>query len=179
MPGWGPLMERDASSAAGADRVRCSCGATFPRSENVTTHRYIRSAPECWAAFGEVLAREYEHPVLFGAVHQLTVDAYAAQHPENQPAKSLVSHLVSLYSILERGGAGPAAIKAFVEGRREFPTLVTPTDLGPLTIADVAAAEEPDTHRDTVRHWARQVWGAWSGEHSRIAALFGPNRVCL
>jgi len=153
------------------DFVRCSCGATFPRAESTTTHRYIRSAPECWAAFGEVLAREYENPVLFGTVHQLTVDAYAAQHPENQPAKSLVSHLVSLYSIFECDAAGPAAIKSFVESRREFPTLVPPADLGALTVADVVAAETPVAHCNTVRGWARQVWDAWSGEHAHIAAL--------
>ncbi len=156
---------------AGNDFVQCPCSGTFPRAESTTTHRYIRSAPECWAAFGEVLAREYENPVLFGAVHQLTVDTYAAQHPEKQPPKSLVSHLVSLYSIFECNAAGPATIKSFVESCREFPVLVPPANLGPLTVADVAATQTPDAHRDTVRRWARQVWDTWSGEHARIAAL--------
>lgn len=157
--------------------TRCSCGAVFLRVENPVTHRYIRSIAECWGCFCTVLAREYEDPVIFGAVHQLTVDAYAAQHPVGQPAKSLISHLVSLFSILERGNgqaAGPDAIKAFVESRQEFPTLSLPADLGPLTVADVAATLTPEDHRDTVRRWARQVWGSWSNEHPRIASLLGP-----
>ncbi|MGD0051063.1 MAG: DUF5946 family protein [Vulcanimicrobiaceae bacterium] len=151
--------------------VRCSCGAVFSQSESTVTHRYIRSIPECWTCFGAVLAREYENAVLFGGVHQLTVDAYAVQHPVGQPAKSLVSHLVSLRLALHGGDGGPGAIKAFVESRHDFPTLVPPIDLGPLTVADVAAATRPDEHRERVRDWAKQAWAAWGEHHALIATL--------
>ena len=37
----------------------CSgCGARFPRTEG-PVHPYMESSPGCWAAYGELLAREY------------------------------------------------------------------------------------------------------------------------
>ncbi len=153
------------------ETVRCLCGACFRRDPTAVPHRYIPAAPECWSCFGVVLAREYENPALFGAVHQLTVDAYAAQHPLGQPAKSLTAHLVSLYAILERGVSGPHTIKAFVDSRPAFPELPVPREFGPLTIADVAAARDAAEHGDLVRQWAAQVWTAWAPARAEIAAL--------
>lgn len=154
--------------------TRCSCGAKLPRSNSRATHRYIVSTPECWACYGVVLAREYEDPALFGAVHQLTVDAYAAQHPADQPPKSLLCHLVGLQAAIACGHdqtAAREALKAFVENRATFPMLAAPIDLGPLTVVDVADARTPQWHCDIVRRWASQVWLAWSDQHAAIAAL--------
>ena len=40
------------------ERESCfSCGAEVPKSDG-PVHKYIDSSPGCWAAFGEVLARE-------------------------------------------------------------------------------------------------------------------------
>ena len=55
------------------------CGARV-RDFDGATHAYIGAVAGCWELFGEVLAREYEQPAYF-AVHHLTVDAYAVQHP--------------------------------------------------------------------------------------------------
>lgn len=33
------------------------CGGLFPEMDG-PTHRYMESSPGCWAAYGEVLARE-------------------------------------------------------------------------------------------------------------------------
>ena len=57
-----------------------ACGGSFEPVEG-PTHKYMLSSSGCWKAYGELLAREYENPMLFGAVHRLTVDAYALQHP--------------------------------------------------------------------------------------------------
>ena len=43
-------------------------------------HPYIGASAECWALYGELLAREFQSPAYF-RVHQLTVDSYAEQHP--------------------------------------------------------------------------------------------------
>jgi hypothetical protein len=158
--------------ASDAATSSCACGAVLPRCEVRATHRYIVTTPECWEKFGEVLAREYESAALFGAVHQLTVDTYAAQHPAGQPAKSLDVHLASLCALLERGSPAnrPEAVKRFVQTRASFPELPVPANLGPLTVADVAATSL-DQHCDMVRRWARQVWSAWSDSHPAIAAM--------
>ena len=61
-------------------RIACTgCGALVPDTPG-PTHRYIGASPQCWALFGEVLAREYSD-FRYASVHQLTVDSYAAQHP--------------------------------------------------------------------------------------------------
>jgi hypothetical protein len=158
--------------ASDAATSSCACGAVLPRCKVRATHRYIVSTPECWGKFGEVLAREYESAALFGAVHQLTVDTYAAQHPLGQPAKSLDAHLASLCALLERASYPdrPEALGRFVQGRTWFPELPVPADLGPLTVADVAVASL-DEHCDMVRRWARQVWSAWSDSRATIAAM--------
>jgi hypothetical protein len=60
--------------------VACvGCGAIFEDREG-PTHRYTESSPACWAAYGEVVAREYSDSS-YAALHGLTVDAYAVQHP--------------------------------------------------------------------------------------------------
>ena len=55
------------------------CGAAFPASDG-PTHDYIGASAGCWAVYGDVLAREYSDHRFF-RVHQLSVDAYSAQHP--------------------------------------------------------------------------------------------------
>lgn len=80
------------------------CGALVPCGDG-PTHRYIGASPGCWAVFGEVLAREYSDR-RYWPVYQLTVDAYAVQHPgepSRQTIQSAAIHLISLYSVLEAG----------------------------------------------------------------------------
>lgn len=66
----------------------------------------------CWAAFGTVLAAEYQDPRLM-PVHRLSVDAYAVQHPgaaANRGATQSVGlHLARLCVQLDRGLSGTHA----------------------------------------------------------------------
>lgn len=72
------------------------CSGAFPEVAG-PTHKYMQSTPGCWAAFGRVLAREYGDQRYF-AVHRLTVDAYAIQHPGIPSRQSIqsVSHALML-----------------------------------------------------------------------------------
>ena len=56
----------------------------------------------CWELFHEVLALEYSDPA-YGAVHLLTVDAHALQHPKDHSENSSPWHLLRLYVLLELG----------------------------------------------------------------------------
>lgn len=156
------------------DMTTCvGCGLRLPKTGG-PAHSYIVSSPECWAVYGQVLAREYQNATIFSAVHQLTVDAYAVHHPTDQPPKSLVSHLVSLYTTVELGlpqVEGREALLRFVRGRKGFPSLEPPDDLGPLTVLDVLEAEEHATHIETVRRWAEQLWNAWNPHRELIASF--------
>ena len=73
------------------------CGALFEERAG-PTHRYMESSPACWAAYGEVLAREYSDQAFY-AVHRMSVDTYAVQHPGQpspQTIQSVAVHLIRL-----------------------------------------------------------------------------------
>jgi hypothetical protein len=152
--------------------TRCpGCGLETALDDG-PTHAYIGASSGCWAVYGEVLAREYSDPELM-AIHQLTVDAYAAQHPGEpgrRSAQSVWLHLATLSLVLELGhdpAAGPAVHRQLVR-RREYPWLEPPQPLGTLTVAHVQAAAGGDEHVQRVREWARDVWEAWRPHHATI-----------
>jgi hypothetical protein len=131
------------------------------------THPYMESSPGCWAAFGEVLAREYSDPSLL-EVHRLSVDAYAAQHPGNPSPQSIQSvglHLVRLLLQLERGYSAAranAAMAALAKHKATFVWLDPPPSPGVLTVANVAPNFKPEEHKAAVLAWAGAVLAAWS-----------------
>jgi hypothetical protein len=124
--------------------------------------------------YGEVLAREYSNPGLFQAVHRLTVDTYAAQHPGTESARSIQSvavHLMSLCTQLEGGSDAEGALGMLREGvrtRGQFTWLVPPPSLGTLSVADVWSAAEAPEHETRVREWSSSVWAAWAPHHGVI-----------
>ena len=56
------------------------CGLKMPANKNPNYRSYYRTNAECWDLYTEVLGTEYSNAILFGQVHQLTVDTYAVQH---------------------------------------------------------------------------------------------------
>jgi len=148
------------------------CKGMFP-DEGGPTHEYMESTPGCWAAFGRVLAREYQDRRLL-EVHRLTVDSYAVQHPgapSRQSIQSVGVHLVRLCLFLERGVTPEKANAAMLEAAKhkaKYDWLEPPASLGALTVADVEAASNPAEHLSVVRSWATQMWEVWSPHHSTI-----------
>ncbi|MGH7173783.1 MAG: DUF5946 family protein [Gemmataceae bacterium] len=131
-----------------------------------------RGLETCAATFEQVSAREYTDAA-YGAVHLLSVDAYALQHSEEHGPRSNAFHLMRLCFLLEhrgdpRIGAGPprAKAKAFEQHYRQFPFLEPPTQRGELTIAHVYGAKDPEEHSERVRWWAKSVWEAWEPHHA-------------
>ena len=145
------------------------CGASFPVTDG-PTHRYMESSPACWACFGQVLAREYSDG-RYHAVHRLTVDAYALQHPGRpspQTIRSIALHALSLCAIFERGielDKATAVIQQATRNKDRFEWLPPPTSMGSLTVADIRQARNAEEHAQRVRQWARSVWSAWSQHH--------------
>lgn len=161
--------------------VEClGCGGMFPDVDG-PVHRYMASSPGCWAAYGEVLAREYSDPRLL-EVHRLSVDAYAVQHPgspSDQSIRSVGVHLVRLCLFLEHGLSPEDANRAMLEaGRRkhEFVWLEPPASLGKTTVADVVATSPVGRHRSVVQEWARDAWAAWSPHHETVRSWL-PARI--
>ena len=150
------------------------CGAMLPPTE-LPLDRYFHASPACWAAYTEVLGREYADAVLFGRAHQTTVDAYAVQHAGGpQPDKSVDVHLVGLHLVLERGVAQqlvPRHLQLLVARVDAWPHYPPPANRGATTVADVLAAATPDSHAAAARRWAEDVWRAWAPHHEAVREL--------
>ena len=149
------------------------CGLAMPLSERVYDRKFHASA-ECWSVFEEVLATEFQNVVLFGQVHQLTVDTYAVQHAGGEhPDKSVCIHLTGLYLVLERGILPvevPPRLQLLAR-RTSWPQLDPPSDRTSLTVFDVALADSPLLHASLVRQWAAEVWRNWSQHHHVVHDL--------
>jgi hypothetical protein len=160
-------------------RPCCGCGALVPDTDG-PTHRYIGASPGCWAAYGEVLEKEYGD-FRYSPSHGLTVDAYAAQHPGTpspQSIRSVVVHLVALCLQLERGVRAEevyAARKrvASLGERGDLAWLQPPASMGDATVLDVRSAGDTHEHAERAREWAASVWGVWSNHHETVRRWAG------
>jgi hypothetical protein len=157
---------------------RCpGCGAALPGVAG-PTHAYLESSPACWAAYGEVLAREYSDAAC-RAVHRLTVDAYSVQHPgrpARQTIQSVAVHLIGLHLVLERSvtpDAATRAIRRAVESAT-YAWLEPPASMGAITVVDVVAAPTPAEHAARVDAWALSAWAAWSAHHEQVRSWAAP-----
>ena len=150
------------------------CGASVPDVPGVG-ERPGGTAAGCWAAFCEVLAREYSD-FRYARSHRLTVDAYTAQHadhPSPRAVKSLAVHLVGLHVTLELDYPPERAMRAVQRAANRvdhFRWLEPPRSRGALTILDVRAARDAEEHLALVQRWARSVWEAWTEHHATVRA---------
>jgi hypothetical protein len=108
-------------------------------------------------------------------IHQHIVDAYAAQHAdENTKPIGLAFALMGLYLSLEKGYSGKEVQRAHMRlGRRrkQWPAFDLPKDRGAITVADVMMAP-PGPERDAmIRKWAASVWAAYRESHQQVADL--------
>lgn len=146
-------------------------------------HRYLESAPGCWRLFGDVLAREYSNAA-YWEVHQLTVDAYAVQHPGHPSAQTVQSaaiHLGRLYLQLELeiyGRQLADATRALAKRKSQFIWLDPPKSRGSVTVLDVHGADSPEEHTRRVQAWAEKAWSAWTVHHDQVrrwtSGVFNP-----
>jgi Family of unknown function (DUF5946) len=147
------------------------CGIELPVVDG-PTHPYLGSTAACWALYGEVLAREFNDASRF-AIHQLTVDTYAAQHPGSESRRSTQSvglHLSTLCMFVERGAdptRGPVLHRRLVR-TPVWRWLKPPLPIGKLTVANVHRAATADEHIAKVWEWARDVWDGWATHHSTV-----------
>ncbi|MDQ3271606.1 MAG: DUF5946 family protein, partial [Pseudomonadota bacterium] len=134
---------------------------------------YMVSSPACWAAFGDVLAREYSNPALL-SINRLSVDAYAVQHPgvpSRQSIQSVGLHLIRLCLFLEHGLMPEKANEAMLIAgkiKHTFTWLEPPSAMGNITVKDVVLAQGAAEHADMVRSWARSAWVAWTPHHAVV-----------
>ena len=148
------------------------CGARFLPQVVDETHEYIGASPACWAAFGEVLAREFGD-ITFGRVHRNSVDVYAVQHPghdDRRQRQSVALHLVGICHWLEHDVEFQrlnAITQRLASEDRPWPWLDPPTAYA-MTVVDLLEARDGVEHARLVRRWAETTWVAWSAHHDVV-----------
>jgi hypothetical protein len=142
-------------------RSACSsCGAT------------VGGRTACQALFDELNALAWRDAGR-AAVHNLAVDAYAMQHPEDycKSPKSYAAHLTGLCCAREFGARSDfyRVIARWLDGKVELqkPSLVDAR--GTVTIADVRAVSSEE-YAERVRMWAGAVWDAYASQHDLARA---------
>ena len=108
-------------------------------------------------------------------IHQVLVDAYAAQHANiNTKPIATAFALIGLHLLLDCGYTGKEVQLAHMrlaKRSKVWPSFIPPKGTGELTVKDVLAVK-PGTERDAmIRTWAASVWAAWKKEHDTVAEL--------
>jgi hypothetical protein len=136
------------------------------------------SSPGCWAAYNELLAKEYSDYTRMH-LHRLTVDVYAVQHPGvNVPAakRSVALHLSRLCLLFEGGWPIEKANDAMrvISAKKDLREwLEPPSMLGTLSVLDVLGAVSIEEHNQRVERWAKSVWNAWKEHHGTVKTWCG------
>jgi hypothetical protein len=136
--------------------------------------RRVNASPACWHLYTQVVGYEMEHLARLGRYHQLTVDAYGAQHPGTpSPPISTAFALIGLSLALEHDWSGTAvrAAQQFLAQRYStWPTFRDRSNGPVLTVSGVVGVTTPDEHADRIQVWARTVWASWAPEHHRVGS---------
>lgn len=150
------------------------CHAIFAPAD-MGTDRYRGACSGCWAAFNQVLAKEYQDYPDYQQAHRLTVDAYGVQHPgspqERNAVQSVNIHLIALHlSIVENRPVQYVVrcMAKILDRKRDFVWLTPPANPHWLTVQDVIKAQTPEEHLKIVKAWAISVYNAWSDYHTVI-----------
>jgi hypothetical protein len=129
----------------------------------------------CWMVRGEVTARELGDLPRLGRYHQLTVDAYSAQHAgPGTSALGTAFALIGLHLALDHGLDGLAirdAHQRLAAAKVPWPRFGPPAARWPLTVEDVARAPTSEEHAELVQRWAASVWAGWHDSQATIEQL--------
>jgi hypothetical protein len=162
-----------------ATNITCpGCHLELPAT-GLEPSRWSAASPECELLYGEMIGFEMNHLAQLGRFHQLSVDAYGAQHPTTEGSGIRLAYsLVGLHLALDRG-AGGLQVRTFHQmmGKPQatWPSFVAPATRGRLTVLDVVEAgarkDSVSGHAQAVLQWAKSVWTAWSAERQRVETL--------
>ncbi len=146
------------------------CGVHLPAADDVVPE--VDASVACTLVHGELMGFQVQHPVML-RYHQLTADAYAAQHAGGSTPLLRVGYaLAGLWLSIEHGFSGEDVRQ--VHRRMGRPTASWPMFEAPapqqgwLTVVDVAEAgvrvPSERGHAKAVDAWAESVWEAWQRE---------------
>jgi hypothetical protein len=150
------------------------CGLQLPRLRDEAANPQVNASAECQRLCHELSLYTLTHGDAF-FIHQVAVDAYAAQHAG--PASKTITvafALVGLCLLLERGYTGKAVQRAhmrFVNQSKRWPSFDPPAHRGSVTVADVLRAVSGSERDARIMQWATSMWMAWEQAHPAVRTL--------
>lgn len=132
------------------------------------SERYNASG-ECLELFNQLSARTFafQHPDFH---HQLSVDAYGAQHAGGVSRNITTAYaLIGLYLALEKNYTGRQVqhIHSIIP-RQSWEKLTPPDPAGALTVADVLKATTEEELYGAMKKWGQSVWDSWQAQHAWV-----------
>ncbi len=104
-------------------------------------------------------------------IHQLVVDAYAAQHAKSTNTLiTIFFPVLGLYLVNERGFTGKQVQNTHVSFARkwkEWPFFEVPTEKATLTVADVLHTPLNE-RQEMIMKWSASVWKIWKPQNKKI-----------
>lgn len=139
------------------------CGAKIPKDSNCQDLQNQLS----------FYTLNHQSPEFF--IHQLIVDAYAAQHakPSDKPIK-ITFALIGLYLFSEKGYTGKQVQLAHMqlgEVKREYQKFSLPKNRGNITVADVLNIKAGKDRDQIIKAWAKSTWQAFIQNRQSIINL--------
>lgn len=114
-------------------------------------------------------------------IHQHVVDAFAAQHANEQSKPIVVAFaLVGLYLLIEKGFSGREVQRAHMrlgQNKRSWPAFILPAERGSITVVDVMAAAEGPERDSAIHAWCKSVWSAFAANRDRVHQLLAEYRI--
>jgi hypothetical protein len=135
----------------------------------MTTH----SQPADQAAYDELSYYTLSHPDP-SFIHQLIVDAYAAQHAdETSKPIYLAFALAGLYLHNVKNYSGKEVQRAHMRLARHKDTIPIfeerPAFRGSVTVADVLGTPAGSDRDEAIERWSAATWAAWRDSQAKLA----------
>lgn len=150
------------------------CGLRLPRLDDGVTNPQVNASAECQRLCHELSLYTLSHGDPF-FIHQVAVDAYAAQHagPASKPI-TVAFALIGLCLLLERDHTGKAVQRSHMRlaaRSKRWPSFDPPEYRGSMSVADVHRAVPGEARDTAIMRWASSVWTAWEQAHPAVRSL--------
>jgi hypothetical protein len=108
-------------------------------------------------------------------IHQLVVDAYTAQHAdENTKPIAVIFALIGLYLHLEKGYTGKQVQRAHMQLAKwpnNWPKLPLPSGHAEIGVQQILAIEPGPARDAMIDRWCASVWKIWRDSWSQIIEI--------
>jgi Family of unknown function (DUF5946) len=116
-----------------------------------------------------------------GFIHQHVVDAWAAQHANEQTKPiSLAFALIGLYLHVEKGFSGREVQRAHMrlaQNKRDWPSFALPPERGSITSSVVMAASAGPERDRAIDAWCESIWKAFDKSREAVMELLRQHKI--